>query len=71
MSDDLLDRIRCAAFEFHKYNQIQPTSVYLGHKEYAEIRAMAGGSLWVVGRNIEACGCKVYEVNQPTHFHVC
>lgn len=43
MSDDILDRIRCAAFEFHKYNQIQPTSVYLGHKEYAEIRYMEGG----------------------------
>lgn len=76
MSDEILDRIRCAVFEFHKYNRIQPTSVYLGHKEYAEIRAMADCSLLVVGRNIEAFGCKVfgckvYEVNQPTHFHVC
>ena len=71
MSDEILDRIRIAAFEFRKYNQRPASSVYLGYKEYAEIRAMAGRHLWIVGHSVEACGCKVYEVNQPTHFHVC
>ena len=47
MSDDILDRIRCAAFEFHKYNQLQPTSVYLGHKEYAGNSSY--GRLFIVG----------------------
>lgn len=71
MNDEILNRIRHTALEFRKDNQRQPTSVYLGRAEYAEIRAMAGRHLWIVDHNFEACGCKVYEVNQPTHFHVC